>query len=145
MSVSICLMECYCVPVYMYIVLVRIPYTFVHVCKCTFSVSVSFPPPANAVMLLVVALLYFYRVQEHEHLHSSLYPVYFLYVIVGLELLFALPCLIYYIGEPCSRVMQSLPQTMHSVSVKVTLYTVHVPAWTVYSIHHDAVYKELIL
>lgn len=52
---------------------------------------------ANAVMLLVVALLYFYRVQEHEHLHSSLYPVYFLYVIVGLELLFALPCLIYYI------------------------------------------------
>ena len=66
-------------------------------------------------MLLVVALLYFYRVKEHKLLHSSLYPVYFLYVIVGLELLFALPCLIYYIGEPSFRGIVIWPQAMDSV------------------------------
>ena len=63
------------------------------------------PPPANAVMLLVVALLYFYHVKEHN-VSSSLYPVYFLYIIVGLELLFAVPCLIYYIGEQWSEIVQ---------------------------------------
>lgn len=57
-------------------------------------------PPANAVILLLVALLYFYHVEEDKIIHGSMYPVYFLYIIVGLELLFALPCLIYYIGQP---------------------------------------------
>lgn len=58
-----------------------------------------YTPSANAVILLLVALLYFYRVEENKILHGSFYPVDFLYIVVGLELLFALPCLIYYIGQ----------------------------------------------
>ena len=52
----------------------------------------------NAVILLFIALLYFYRVEEDKVIHRSVYPVDFLYIIVGLELLFTLPCLVYYIG-----------------------------------------------
>ena len=74
---------------------------------CLYIEQYNIPPPANAVMLLVVALLYFYHVQEHN-VASSLYPVYFLYIIVGLELLFALPCLIYYIGEQWSEIVSAV-------------------------------------
>jgi hypothetical protein len=52
---------------------------------------------ANSAVLLMVSLLYFYHVHEHTSFHGSFYPVYFLYIVVGLELLFVLPCLIYYI------------------------------------------------
>jgi hypothetical protein len=54
---------------------------------------------ANSAVLLMVSLLYFYHVHEHTSFHGSFYPVYFLYIVVGLELLFVLPCLIYYIGQ----------------------------------------------
>jgi hypothetical protein len=52
---------------------------------------------ANAAVLLLVSLLYFYRVHETKVVSNSLYPMDFLYVIVGLELIFVLPCLVYYI------------------------------------------------
>lgn len=76
----------------------------VHVCKhgymCTAHVqSCICSPSGNAVILLLVALLYFYHVEESKIIHGSVYPVDFLYIIVGVELLFALPCLIYYIGQ----------------------------------------------
>lgn len=57
-----------------------------------------YTPSANAVILLLVALLYFYGVED-KIIHGSVYPSDFLFIIVGLELLFALPCLIYYIGQ----------------------------------------------
>ena len=59
-------------------------------------------PPANAAVLLLVSLLYFYRVHDSKVVKASLYPVDFLYVIVGLELVFVLPCLVYYIGMTLS-------------------------------------------
>ena len=79
-------------------------------------VHVFLPPPANAVILLLVSLLYFYHVMEHKVLRGSLYPVDFLYIIVGLELIFTLPCLVYYIGEPLWHQLCSLfliTQTAH--------------------------------
>ena len=80
-------------------------YTFTHTCnetcmQCMTVIAVCTPPlpPANAAVLLLVSLLYFYRVHETKVVSNSLYPVDFLYVIVGLELIFVLPCLVYYIG-----------------------------------------------
>lgn len=56
-----------------------------------------FIPIANAAVLLLMALLVFYNKGDRKVLNTFL-PVDFLYIIVGVELVFALPCLIYYIG-----------------------------------------------
>lgn len=52
----------------------------------------------NAALLLFVSLLYFFGITRKDNL-NNFYPVDALYIIVAVELLIALPCLIYYIGE----------------------------------------------
>ncbi len=64
----------------------RVPFIIVSVC--------------NAALLMYVSLLYFFGVSQASSLRG-MRPVVALYFLVGLEMLFTLPCLVYYIGEGC--------------------------------------------
>ena len=62
----------------------RVPFLVVSVC--------------NAALLMYVSLLYFFSVSQASNMRG-MHPVVVLYFMVGLEMLFTMPCLIYYIGE----------------------------------------------
>jgi len=53
---------------------------------------------ANAAQLVYISLLYYFNIKDSLNIHGF-YPVYILYIIVGVELLLTLPWLIYYISE----------------------------------------------
>jgi len=53
---------------------------------------------ANAAQLVYISLLYYFNVKD-SNISGRFYPVYALYIIVGVELLLSLPWLIYYISE----------------------------------------------
>jgi len=53
---------------------------------------------ANAAQLVYISLLYYFNIKDSLNIHGF-YPVYILYIIVGVELLLSLPWLIYYISE----------------------------------------------
>ena len=67
---------------------------------------------ANAALLFFVSLLYFYHIQQNNSYHK-LHPVIVLYLIVGCEMMIALPCLVYYIGEQQSGELTCVEYVLH--------------------------------
>ena len=59
---------------------------------------------ANAALLVFVCLLYTYNVNGCKSILGPLDSTYTLYIIIGLEMLLAVPCLVYYIGKLCVSV-----------------------------------------
>lgn len=60
---------------------------------------------SNAALLFFTSLLYFYHIQQSDAYHK-IHPVIVLYVIIGLEMVIAIPCLVYYIGEGLISLVQ---------------------------------------